>query len=307
MKLHGQSGLWTLGVLVLVIGGLALIPTLAAGQQAQDAAAVNQNTSEHTSGTSVLLARATAGPEIPAASSAAPTPVPPPPPASSFSWTGIYVGASFGHGSGNADTNVNPLPTATQFVNLAPTTLSPDPSGGIYGGQVGVNWQRNWLVVGAEFDIWGSSMDGTKVVSPIIQNNGTPFPGSGNNITAHQDTSWIGSFRGRAGIAFNRVLVFGSGGMAFGHVTDFANTDFRPVGTEQYPAFLDQTKTGWIAGGGAEVAFNRHWSVKGEFLHYDLGSDSVTANPLLPLPPFQVNYKFNTTANLANFGVNFRF
>jgi opacity protein-like surface antigen len=91
-------------------------------------------------------------------------------------------------------------------------------------------------------------------------------------------------------------------------VTEFAITDFRPVGLTRYPAFIDDTKTGWIAGGGAEVGLARRWSVRREFLHYNLGTDSKTVSAIPLLPPFQVAYTFgDTTANTFNFGVNFRF
>jgi outer membrane immunogenic protein len=235
-------------------------------------------------------------------------PAPPPPPSSAFSWTGFYVGLNIGYGSGSDDTFVNPLPTATQFVNLLPQTLKPDPSGVMGGGQVGYNWQHGHFVLGAEFDIQASGMDGTKTVTPIIQNNGTPFPGAGF-VSAHQDTSWVVSLRPRVGVTLvPRLLVYGTGGVAFASVTEFAQTNFRPVGTTLYPAFIDDTRTGWIAGGGAEVGLSRRWSVRGEFLHYNLGSDSKTANAIPLLPPFQVAYTFgDNTANTFNFGVNFRF
>jgi outer membrane immunogenic protein len=127
-------------------------------------------------------------------------PAPPPPPSSSgYSWTGFYVGVNIGYGSGSDDTFVNPLPTAVQFVNLKPQTLSPDPSGIMGGGQAGYNWQHGHFVLGAEFDIQASGMDGTKTVTPIIQNNGTPFPGAGF-VSAHQDTNWVASLRPRLGV-----------------------------------------------------------------------------------------------------------
>jgi outer membrane immunogenic protein len=54
-----------------------------------------------------------------------------------FNWTGFYVGGNVGYGWGNGDTSFTPLPTATTFINLAPTTLSPDPSGVVGGVQRG--------------------------------------------------------------------------------------------------------------------------------------------------------------------------
>jgi outer membrane immunogenic protein len=213
-----------------------------------------------------------------------------------------------GYGWGNGDTKVHPLPSAATFVNLLPQTLHPDPSGMIGGGQVGFNWQHGVWVAGGEMDVSGSGIGGTKIVTPITQNNGTPFPGAGNNITAHQDTSWLVTMRPRVGVTLvPRLLIYGTGGLAFGHVTYRANTDFRPVGTEQYPASFDHTRAGWVAGGGAEVGATDHWSVKAEFLHYDLGGVSFVASPVPPLPPFGISYEWETTANIVRGGVNYRF
>ena len=249
-----------------------------------------------------------AAPSVSANVPAAAVPAPPPSGStSSYNWTGFYVGAHVGHGWGNGDTKVDPLPSAATFVNLLPQTLHPDPSGIVAGGQVGYNHQWQLLVLGAEADISGTGMDGTRVVTPITQNNNTPFPGAGF-IRAQQSTSWFGTLRGRVGgTPVPRLLIYGTGGLAFGHVEGSANTDFRPVGTEQYPATMSATKAGWVVGGGAEIGIARHWSAKFEFLRYNLGKERVLANPVPPLPPFGINYTWAAEANVFSGGVNYRF
>jgi outer membrane immunogenic protein len=296
-----------LGALAMTLAG----PVYGFGQQAtsQEEMTADQSAVQPAVGNNVVLVAVTAPAPAPAVTApAAPVDAPPPPASGSYRWTGFYIGVHIGHGSGSADTAFNPLPTAAQFVNLAPQTLHPDPSGVLGGGQFGVNWQHGHFVLGVEFDISASGMDGTKTITPIIQNNGTPFPGAGF-VSAHQDTNWVAAVRPRVGVTLvPRLLVYGTGGVAFASVTQFAITNFRPVGTTEYPAFIDGTKTGWIAGGGAEVALARRWSVRGEYLHYNLGSDSKTVNAIPLLPPFQVGYTFaDITANTFNFGVNFRF
>ena len=59
----------------------------------------------------------------------------------SYNWSGFYIGGNVGYGWGDADTSFNPLPSAAAFVNLAPTTLGPDPQGVVGGVQAGYNWQ----------------------------------------------------------------------------------------------------------------------------------------------------------------------
>lgn len=238
-----------------------------------------------------------------------PVKAPPPAPAPVYSWTGFYIGGNVGYGWGEIKTDVDPGPSATAFVNLLPQTLDPKPKGFLGGGQFGYNWQNGWLVLGAEFDFQGADLNGTIVESPIIQNNGTPFPGAGNNITISRKLDWFGTLRGRLGTTAidPRLLVYVTGGLAFGKVEGTANTDFRPVGTEQYPASVSDTKTGWVIGGGAEWAFLNNWSVKAEYLFVDLGNTSVTAAPVPPLPPFSVTYTFHTKLNVARLGVNYKF
>src|SRR6478736_2014410 len=235
---------------------------------------------------------------------AAPTnSAPVPPPSSSFTWTGFYVGVNVGHGSSDGDTFVNPLPTAAIFVNLAPQTLNLDPSGSLGGGQVGYNHQFGHFVLGVEADIDAAGIQETTLVTPIIQNNGTPFPGTppGNDITVHQNTDVISTVRPRFGFAFGHFLLYGTGGLAIAHIGYTANTDFHPVGTETYTANFSKTQKGWVAGGGAEVAIGGGFSLKGEYLRYDVGSQqSFTANPVPAFPPsappFQIASTWHTSS-----------
>ena len=230
----------------------------------------------------------------------------PPPPASSYNWSGFYIGGHVGYSWGRADTTFDPLPTPAQFVNLAPTTLSPDPKGFRGGVQGGYNWQSGHAVGGFEADLSFSNMNGTARLTPIRQNNGTPFPGAGFLI-AGQKTRWTSTYRGRAGVAFSRVLLYGTAGVAIGNARYTADSDFRPVGTEHYPANFNDTRAGFVGGGGAEFGITKHFSVKAEYLYYDLGRAQTTINPALPLPPFQVHYYWETKAHNLNAGFNIRF
>jgi len=226
-----------------------------------------------------------------------------------FGWTGWYIGGNIGYGWGTANNDVIPLPNATQFVNLLPQQLKASPKGVLGGGQIGYNAQLGNLVLGVEADIQGSDIKGGVIESPIIQNNGTPFPGAGNNITINSNIDWFGTVRGRFGttILDPRVLLFATGGLAFGQVSTNANTNFLPVGTIQYPASFSNTQVGWAVGAGIEWAFAQNWSAKVEYLHVDLGTVGVTANPVPANPPFQVSYNTHSYVDLARIGINYKF
>jgi outer membrane immunogenic protein len=246
--------------------------------------------------TETVPAETTTAPEPPA-------PLPPPP----GKWTGWYIGGHLGYGWGRANTSFTPLPSAAQFINLAPTTLRPDPRGIVGGGQIGYNYQKAPIVYGVEFSMSASNMNGTVTQTPIIQNNGSTFNG---NLTAHQDTDWFGTLRWRFGVLptpNRRLMLYFTGGYAFGRVNYSANSDFRPQGTTQYPASFSKTKNGYTVGGGIEVAVSSNVSLKGEYLYYNLGNQSFTANPTPALPPFQVAYTWQTRAQTLTAGVNFHF
>lgn len=240
---------------------------------------------------------------------------PPPAPAPIYNWTGWYVGGNIGFGWGDADTSYTPLPTAVGFGDLLPTTLGLHPDGVIGGIQAGYNWQINSWVLGIEADFQGSDMHDS-VLGPIIQNNGILRPGSA--LTASEKTDWFGTLRGRVGFTvIDTLLVYGTGGLAYGSVNYAANSNFIPPGTQQYPVNFSQTKTGWTAGAGAEWAFTGNWTAKIEYLHYDLGDESTIANGVPGLPGgtcgggptafCQVGDKWKTSADIVRVGLNYQF
>jgi len=113
-----------------------------------------------------------------------------------------------------------------------------------------------------------------------------------------------GTVRARVGVTpVDRLLLYLTGGLAYGHVDYAANTSFSPV--FGYPIAFGKTKVGWTAGAGAEWAFAQNWSAKLEYLY--LGDQSAIANPNQPNPPFQVGYDWKTQARIVRAGLNYKF
>jgi outer membrane immunogenic protein len=152
-------------------------------------------------------------------------------------------------------------------------------SGFIGGGQVGYNLQfaNSWLV-GIEADIQGTGARSSASAIGIVPIFGFP-PSSAqaqSNISVNNAVDYLGTVRGRLGyLVTPTLLIYGDGGFAYGGVhegVDIAST-LPPSGLGLSPAFgsFTNTRPGWTAGGGLEWLFSPNWSVKAEYLYYDLG------------------------------------
>jgi outer membrane immunogenic protein len=174
----------------------------------------------------------------------------------------------------------------------SPQSFSLDPKGVIGGGQIGYNWQfaPTWFA-GFEADIQGSGMRkqrdclipcGTGV---LTQNTGflTFFPVTFSALSEEHKIDWFGTVRGRFGYTMGPVLVYATGGLAYGEVNRNGNvagqTNFVLGGTVNNFAgsySASSTRAGWTAGAGIEGMLSRNWSVKAEYLYMDLANTTDT-------------------------------
>jgi outer membrane immunogenic protein len=232
---------------------------------------------------------------------------PPPPayvaPVPFFTWTGFYVGVNAG-GAFRGSTN-NGFNNAVFFGGAGPfvgaglaTANTGSGARFIGGGQAGFNWQINQFVLGVEGD--GQALVGGN------NNGNNGFIGFGNN---GNNTGFLGTVRGRAGIALDRFLVYGTGGVAFG-----SNSNTSPnniVGTVGgVPTFFTsniagKTRVGYAAGAGVEYAFTPNWSVKVEYLFTDLGRNNRTFVAPGGLSGFTLNNREQN--HIVRAGLNYRF
>jgi outer membrane immunogenic protein len=166
-----------------------------------------------------------------------------------YSWAGPYLGVNLGYAWGSVDHS------------------RIEPSGFVGGVQAGYNWQPGPWVLGVEADIQATGAEET--FAPWKFSN-----------------PWFGTVRGRAGYAFSNILVYGTGGLAFGELRG-----------ETFGLSESHTNAGWTAGVGAEFGFAPNWSAKVEFLYIDLASSNFT---ITRVPNA---YQFG----LLRAGVNYRF
>jgi outer membrane immunogenic protein len=163
-----------------------------------------------------------------------------------YNWSGFYVGGHIGGGFANSSWG-DPF-------NGATNTFS---DGGFLGGaQIGANAQFNWLVVGLEGDFsW----------TGLLKGSGTDSAGD----TIHTNPQWTSTITGRIGAAFDRLLVYGKGGLA---LADDHSSLTDPAGNVSNDTL---TRTGWTAGAGLEYALDQNWTARIEYDYLGFGSQNL--------------------------------
>ena len=167
-------------------------------------------------------------------------------------WNGLYVGAQAGYAEGHA----SGLPASS-----IPGTRAAfgRPDGGLYLGYNYVFSSR--LVLGAEADI----------SFPYFYEDGatsSPSRARGNSLSEKID--FVAALRGRLGYAWNRWLIYGTGGVAPSE-THFI--DSSGVTNDRHQIL--RWRAGWAMGGGADFRFAPGWTARIECLYTRLGQASV--------------------------------
>jgi opacity protein-like surface antigen len=141
------------------------------------------------------------------------------------------------------------------------------PSGGIFGGTLGYDWQQAHWVVGIEGDYSWTGLDGKSATCGAS----SPLPHAcGTRLDS------LGSLRGRVGYALGPTgnwLPYLTGGVAAGEVYAW---------DALLPASGDAFQVGWTVGAGLQSALAQNWSVKIEYLYVDLGSQKFNVVPGVP-------------------------
>jgi outer membrane immunogenic protein len=233
--------------------------------------------------------------------------------APALNWTGFYVGGNAGAAWGR-DAISNTL-AAPGFIpaDIAAVSSAASPTissgGAIGGGQAGYNQQwGSWLVgVEADFDYLGlkGSNGGTFPFPSTLPGGAVGPPTAFFSTAISASTTWLFTARPRIGWAAGNWLLYATGGLAVGResVTETVNLLAPFVETSGFAT----TRAGWTAGAGVEYAINRNWSVKGEYLHVDLGSVATAATTSPPFPGLTLTGSVRLTTEIARGGINYRF
>lgn len=216
-----------------------------------------------------------------------------PVPYAAYNWTGIYAGIHGGYGWGR-----------TQDVSNAGAALR-ETTGGFGGIQAGYNRQFGAVVLGVEADASFSSIGNS-------WGGVTQF----DSYYGKDSVTAFGTVRGRVGYAFDRVLVYGTGGLAWGVEDHGFGCDAARVvatngcqnkrGGQKFYVGSSPVNVGWTVGGGVEYAAFGNWTIKAEYLLMDLGTNGVTmVDPNYPTAKALRN--FETQFHTVRLGLNYRF
>ncbi|GJD33207.1 outer membrane protein [Methylobacterium aerolatum] len=278
----------------------------------------------------VLLATAAAALATSAQAADLPRRAAPPPvftPVPVFTWTGFYAGLesayTFTDNQRITTVGLNPVTAGNVAAGRRPASITASQDGfANIGGTAGYNYQftpGSGIVVGI-----ANSIDWTDITKNrfIL---GAPLAGGvlPNPSAYRQSLDWLGTLTGRVGYAFDRVLVYGTGGLAYGNVFHDVNF-YTPGGALQFAGRYDDFKTGYAYGGGIEFALptdsflntfavGRYLgikydaiTIKAEYIHYDLGTQNVVVNSVATGAPSYLS-RFKTEGNIVRAGFNYKF
>jgi outer membrane immunogenic protein len=211
----------------------------------------------------------------------------PPPPVFQPTWAGFYVGGHVGYGEADVDVDLRVQAEQLQFDETFGTSLSP--SGLVGGVQAGYNWQSGSLVFGIEGDISFTDWDDSGVILDAdLGDFDGRFEGTDALVTARADVDFLASIRGRVGYAFDSVLLYGTGGVAWADAEARARVDID--GTTEWSGKKSLNDVGFVLGGGLGwMVVPQTFSVGVEGLYYFFNKKKTLFDEEVELIEFDVN------------------
>ena len=201
-------------------------------------------------------------------------------------WAGFYIGVHAGGQFGNSE---NKDLDAWIVTNL---TWSYDESGFVGGAQMGYNYQWHWLVLGAEADVGYMNLDGA----------GHERSFNTDYTLGETDSDFYTTVRGRVGFALNCWLFYATGGGI--------GVNYEKRASDQLPR-LDARDTdfnwGYTVGGGIERKIGCHWSVKLEYLYFNLDEETFSGVDLNSTVGTRYRWQATTDGHIVRAGLNYKF
>lgn len=247
-----------------------------------------------------------------------------------FTWSGYYAGVNAGvdWSSRNIETIVSASQSSilTSATDLTPAPYGNSRTGFIGGIQMGYNYQINQFVIGAEVDLMGMVVSKRSVLPVSNIEADVPIIGGfiipltvGLNGSTKVSQDWLGTLRLRAGYGIDRILIYGTGGLAFGNADLSAQASATasvvglPIFSGNWNGNKNSTSVGFAVGAGVEYAITNNWTMRVEYLYYNLGAASVVTNGISALilspagpSPIAVSQKTTIDGNIVRFAINYK-
>ena len=189
-------------------------------------------------------------------------------------WSGLYIGGQLGWSHGKVDVN------DVDGYNGPPAIDYKDD--GLTGRAfLGYAFQRQGVVFGPEIGVGFLGVKDSAQYSPYI---GVRLP---TDSRASMKADFFTSATGRLGVALDRFLFYGRGGLIGAHVkASFIDDD--PTGTTLVSGTSNSKfKIGFTVGGGLEWALTDKHALRLEYMYADLGKVKHTATSA-----GGINYRF---------------
>ena len=175
-----------------------------------------------------------------------------------YDWSGYTLGAFVGYGTGDGDHGK--IDDSLGFLNEDAFGLDVD--GGVFGLEIGADHDFGGFVLGVAADIAMSSIDGFDFNT--LDDDGY-----------ETEIDWLGTLRAKAGFALDNVLIYGTGGLAYGGVEavqgdiDGAGAFDPATGVATY----DDAVLGYAVGGGLSFGLTEDVVIGAEYLFVDLSEE----------------------------------
>jgi len=258
-------------------------------------------------------------------------------PPSAYDWTGCYVGVNGGYGWNRGSSSYQDPNTTADPINgilssggggnvFVPIPSDTRGSGGLGGVGAGCNWQRQQWVFGIEGDFDWARISGSRttigpdtLLGPGFYAIGPVAGGSGTGVANEQvSLQWLSTVRARLGFTVeDRLLFFATAGLALAGVNSQGSVslNFPGISPTIWSGSNATVRGGVAVGGGLEWAFSGRWTLKTEYLWYDLGRVSHSLNCTVAGGPCSPIFFFPTLGNttssvsgsMARVGINYKF
>jgi outer membrane immunogenic protein len=255
-----------------------------------------------------------------------PVKAPPLAPLPSTNWSGFYVGVHGGWGWGGQNDWL--CDTSSNFGGfncgaLIGTNHSSNAlSGGLFGGQIGYNWQINNFVVGVQGDGAWTGIKGSAGNPLNLDDGRCSFPGTPDQtVECRTKIKAMGNLTGRIGyLPWQNTLLYVKGGINWSSIDFQVLNDIgysgtcgpAPLGTFPGYSANNVVRTSGTVGAGIEQRFANNLSVFGEYDYVNNGGSSTNLNTGGTGNGVGCTADFTTTTttkgtNIVKFGLNYTF